>query len=120
AAVEGLDDAADDLVAGVLLEFDLVTPRREAIERGHHVQELAGGACQNAGGFFEEVVKLFFAGNQAETHRDALQGEGHVGGSELTKSSSNCHSLFMKRGLSGLGGLTRERRRSQNHRCNLI
>ena len=68
APVEGLDDAADDLVTGMLLVLDLVAPRREAVEAGDHVEKLAGGAAEDARRLVEHVVKLLFARDETETH----------------------------------------------------
>src|SRR5262249_10164773 len=36
AAVQCLNDSADDLVASMLLEFDFLATRREAVESSHH------------------------------------------------------------------------------------
>ena len=73
-AVERFDDPADNVVAGMFLHAQLVAARREAVERGHHVQEFARGPADDDGGLVEQVEKLLFARQERETHERTSPG----------------------------------------------
>src|SRR5262249_8201413 len=75
AAVERLDDPANDLVTGMLLMPDLIAPGDHAVEGGDHVEKFASGAADDRRCFIEHVEESLLARDQTEAHKRPLQGE---------------------------------------------
>src|SRR5205807_8986691 len=74
ALIEGADDPAYDLVAGVFFELEVVAAGDEPVKLGHHVEKLARRSADNSGGLVEHVEELQLPRNQAETHRRSPGG----------------------------------------------
>src|SRR5438132_4868683 len=71
AAVEGLDDALDNEIAGVLGVLELIRSLLQLVEGRYHVQELLPGIGEDVRDLVKQVEKLFFTGDQKH-HRQAL------------------------------------------------